>query len=199
MGISISVSCWHCRLIIFLQPSLLSPPWTDKTPKQFLDTALFFFTCGIKASLAFDSSLFLLVRPTTMLFSTTYTKYVEDALSSPVQPLLTLAIIPQMHHCSCARIGLLVFLQTVPLSFKLSSIIPTGEIFFERAAQMPPFPLWILQNVPSEIWALPLLNHTTKIYLNLCTWRYIPGLCYVLGVPYKSIQILCDWLPYPLT
>lgn len=74
---------------------LFSPlPHEQTKPQSSSLTQHYSSLVGVKDSLSFDSSLFLLVQPTTMLFSTTCTKCVEDALSPPVQSWQALPLPP---------------------------------------------------------------------------------------------------------
>lgn len=85
--------------------------------------------------------------------------------------------------------GLLALLQTVPLFFKLSSIIPTGEISLKGQPKGHRFLHESSKICPVRHGLFLFWHHTTKIYLSLCTWRrYIPDIYIMSSVLRRNLS-----------
>lgn len=89
---------------------------------------------------------------------------------------------------------LVAFLQTIPLSFKLSSITPLVEFPLKGKHKCHTFLHESAVVCPVRDGLFLFWNHTAKIYLNLCSWRCLPGFFF-----HSTFYVIPSMLPINLS
>ena len=191
----------HSRWILYLWGTGKTPlysslfPISSALPSTNQQKLTPFFTCGIKASISFDSFVFLPVR-FTMFFSAPCTRYVGDALSVPVQQSVSLSPHPHPSIYQCCGLPR----DSPNCNSELPPVSPLVEFPLRWQPQCPCFlhEFSIICPVSYGLFLFP--NHTAKMYLTLCSWRCLPGFYImpsVLRINLSNILLhFSTWITY---